>query len=682
MRLLLIAALLLPPALHAQVSCDTGRIALVLSGGGAKGLAHIGVLKTLDSLGIRPDLVVGTSMGSIIGALYASGYSASEIDSITRNIGFNRAFRSYKVRVPRPLEQLHPLLAWEQRATGFELQRGTVSESEVDAMLNRALLRGNLTARGDFDRLPIPYRAVATDIRNRQTVVLATGDLARAVRASMSLPIIFPPVHEDSAILMDGGLSANLPVDVARNLGARRVIVSDVGGTDPDSVDLTSAFGIMSRMVDFLFEQPPFPFGSGDVYIKPPVTHYGSLDFSDESVDSIIRRGRQAADSVLALPYCAFPRRTVRAVSFPARVDAVVWHGVGPGDQRFLSRTFALTQPGPIDTAAMTKGIDAIASGERYRSLWLRPSGEDNHVDLQPDVTPAARRMAAASIAYSSDLGGRLWIGAMDRNLGGSSVQGTAALLLGQIRQELFIDTRLLGLKPSSLVPFASISVAHESVRFFSSDSARGSGEFSESVTEGYGTLAVEQALGGGWFVSSGLFGHLWHESPDVDHGVGGINLTLGTGAHSDDPGVQARADWSTRYTRISLGGAAVLKAGGFRFGTRARYGWGKDLPPQLTLPLGGAESFPGLKYAELRGDREAMALLFVIHPLLKPLSMYVEGGAGQSALGGPAIPEGKWWMGGRIGVAVETALGPIRFDYGATRDGHDLVTFRIGRWF
>ncbi|HTO72731.1 MAG TPA: patatin-like phospholipase family protein [Gemmatimonadales bacterium] len=681
MRLLLVAALLLPPALRAQ-TCDSGRTALVLSGGGAKGLAHIGVLKTLDSLGIRPDLVVGTSMGSIIGALYASGYRAQEIDSIARNIGFNRAFRSYEVRAPRPLAPLHPLLVWEQRASGFELQRGTVSESEVEAMLNRALLRGNLIARGDFDRLPIPYRAVATDIRDRQTVVLAHGDLAEAVRASMSLPIIFAPIHRGDSILMDGGLSANIPVDVARELGACRVIVSDVSGSDPDSLDLASALGIMNRMVDFLFQQPPFDLDSGDVYIRPPVTHYGSLDFSPASVDSIVRLGRRAADSTLALPYRPFPPRAAPPAQFPSRVSAVEWRGARPGDERFLARTFNLTQPGPLDTASISRGLTAIASGERYRGMWLRPEGRDDFVSLQPDVTPAARRIGAASIAYSSDLGGRLWLGVMDRNLGGSSVQGTAAILLGQIRQELVLDTRLLGLRTSSLVPLASIRVAHESVRFFSTDSTHGSGEFSESVTEGYGLLGVEQGLGGRWYVTAGAFGHLWHESPSVDHGAAGLNLTVGTGAHSDDEGFNAQADWTTRYTRITAAGTGMVKAGSFRIGGTVRYGWGKDLPPQLTLPLGGPEGFPGLKYAELRGDREAMALVFVDHPILRPLSLYVEGGAGQSATGGPAVPEGRWWMGGRIGVSVDSPLGPIRFDYGATRDTHDLLTFRLGHWF
>lgn len=681
MRLLLLAALLLPATARAQV-CDTGRTALVLSGGGAKGLAHIGVLRTLDSLGIHPDLVVGSSMGAVIGALYASGYRAAEIDSIVRRMRFGRAFRSYQAVAPRPLDALHPLLVWEQRRSGFELQRGTVSESEVTAMLNRALLRGNLAARGDFDRLPIPYRAVATDLRDRRTVVLATGDLAKAVRASMALPLIFQPVRLGDSILADGGLSANIPIEVARSLGARRVIVSDVSGSNPDSLDLGSTLGTMARLIDFLFQQSAVARDSSDIYIRPEVTGYRPLDFSSSSIDSLIRLGGVAAREALAGPYCPFVAGPATNSTFPTRVISIQWRGARTGDQRFLGRTLNLAQTGPLDTASISQGLDALASGDRYRGLWLDPTGEDDYLRLSVDISPAARRIAGTSLAYSSDMGGRLWLGVLDRNLGGSSIQGSAILLLGQIRQELRLDTRLLGLKPRSLVPLAELRIAHESVRFFSDDSARGAGEFSQTVNEGHGMVGLEQGLGGGWYVAAGPFGHLWHESPVTDHAAAGLQFTLGTGSHADEPGFNAEGAWSTRYTRITVVGTALLRAGHFRFGGTARYGWGKDLPPQLTLPLGGSEGFPGMRYATLRGDREAMALAFVDHPILRPVTLYLEAGAGQSALGGPAIPVGTWWVGGRIGVAVDTPLGPIRFDYGVTRDWRDLLTFRLGHWF
>jgi hypothetical protein len=153
------------PARGLGQACPAGPTALVLSGGGAKGLAHIGVIRALDSLGIRPDLVVGTSMGAVIGAMYASGYTGKQIDSLSRALPLSQLFRTYSPQVPSSLGALQPIVVWEQRpGTGFVLQRSSVLESEVNALLNAGMFRGNLLARGDFDSLPIPFRAVATDL--------------------------------------------------------------------------------------------------------------------------------------------------------------------------------------------------------------------------------------------------------------------------------------------------------------------------------------------------------------------------------------------------------------------------------------------------------------------------------------------------------------------------------------
>src|SRR5665213_581515 len=192
----LLLLLLLPffyaPLARAQ-SCARDDVALVLSGGGAKGLAHIGVLEVMDSLGIRPQLVVGTSMGAIVGALYASGYSGKQIDSLAHTLPLSDIFRSFAPVAPRSLEFLQPLLYWEQGERGFNLQRSAASTAEANAITNNIALRGNLLARGNFDSLPIPFRAIATNLADRSLVVIGKGDLAQALRASYAIPLIFPP---------------------------------------------------------------------------------------------------------------------------------------------------------------------------------------------------------------------------------------------------------------------------------------------------------------------------------------------------------------------------------------------------------------------------------------------------------------------------------------------------------
>ena len=237
----------------AAQACDSPRpLALVLSGGGAKGLAHIGVLRVLDSLGIRPDLIVGTSMGSIVGAMFASGYSPNQIEEQARSLGLAQLFSRDGLRTPRSLGERRPLVVWQPGAGGFRTADASARQQAVGAALNRVLLSGNLAARGDFDSLPIPFRAIATDLRNREQVVLSGGDLARAVRASMAVPLVFDPERIDGRELIDGGIAANVPVAAARRAGAARVIVSDVGWRPPDSVRADNPLVVADLLVSYL----------------------------------------------------------------------------------------------------------------------------------------------------------------------------------------------------------------------------------------------------------------------------------------------------------------------------------------------------------------------------------------------------------------------------------------------
>lgn len=206
-------------AAEAQIgSCAPARTALVLSGGGAKGLAHIGLLQVLDSLGVVPDFIVGTSMGAVVGALYASGWSGKEIDSIVRASPGGSLIHTFDPVTPQALGHRRPMVAFAEGEGVSGLQTNALNEQDVNALLAQNLLLGNLRARGNFDSLPIPFRAVATDLRAHKPVILGSGDLPRSVRASISIPVVFTPVYMDGRYLADGGLVANVPVSIARQL--------------------------------------------------------------------------------------------------------------------------------------------------------------------------------------------------------------------------------------------------------------------------------------------------------------------------------------------------------------------------------------------------------------------------------------------------------------------------------
>ncbi len=249
-------------------ACGPARTALVLSGGGAKGLAHIGVLRVLDSLGIVPDFIIGTSIGSLVGALYASGYSGSQIDSIVRTSPGGTIIHTFDPTTPRVLGTKQPMLTYAEGEGVSGLQTNALNEREVNALLEEKLFMGNLRARGNFDSLPIPFRAVATNLRTHKAVVLGEGDLPRAVRASISIPIVFTPIYMNGMYLVDGGLAANVPVAIARELGAERVIVSDLSVPQSDTIPLFSSDAVMSRLMDYLADQPLPPMGPEDILIK------------------------------------------------------------------------------------------------------------------------------------------------------------------------------------------------------------------------------------------------------------------------------------------------------------------------------------------------------------------------------------------------------------------------------
>ena len=208
------------------------KIAIVLSGGGAKGIAHIPLLQALDSIGIVPDLIVGTSMGSIVGGLYAMGYSGNQIATISKEANWNQLLGGKTSLKDVSIEEKSEFAKY---LVDFDIRKGRPKVKS--ALLNDQNLREFISVYThpsysvlDFDKLPIPFRAVATDIVNGKEVILKDGDLAVAMRASMSIPSVFKPVPYKDVLLIDGGILNNFPADIAKKWGADIIIGSDVGG--------------------------------------------------------------------------------------------------------------------------------------------------------------------------------------------------------------------------------------------------------------------------------------------------------------------------------------------------------------------------------------------------------------------------------------------------------------------
>jgi len=282
------------------------RLALVLSGGGARGAAHIGVLKVLEELHVKPDLIVGTSMGSIVGGLYAAGYSSDQIEGILQGVDWKQIFvdkvdrtdRSYR----RKQDDTTFLIPLRLRFKGWKpyLPPSLLGGQRMALMLRSLEIQA--TGVEDFDRLSIPFRAVGANLADGQGVVIEGGSLATALRASMAIAGLFPPVEIDGFKLIDGGAASNLPIGIAQALGAERVIAVDITTPLGDIESLGSLVQIYNQWTGYITEgnrrEDLKRLRPGDVIITPELGDISFIGF--DRAPEAMAIGEQAARQAIA----------------------------------------------------------------------------------------------------------------------------------------------------------------------------------------------------------------------------------------------------------------------------------------------------------------------------------------------------------------------------------------------
>ncbi len=677
--ILLVLAWAAPRSVAAQ-ACGPGPTALVLSGGGAKGVAHIGVLLALDSAGIRPDLVVGTSMGAIIGGMYASGITPHQIDSLARALPLTGLFQASGPRAPLAWGGRLPVVQWAQGERGFALQAQTVDEPQANAILNAALLRGNLLARGNFDSLPIPFRAVATDLAAWQPVVLGEGDLAQAVRASIALPIVFSPERIGQRVLVDGGLTANIPVAIARELGAVRVIVSDVTErrADPDSIPGDAPLEVIERLFAVLFEQPRAAFGPEDLVVRPAVAGYRNLDFTPERVRELIVLGREAGLLALQEIPCQPADRPMPVTVLPGRVSGLLTERVE--ETPLLQRLLGVSAAQDVDLAALSAGILGLRTSDLYRSVWLNPRGNRDSVQFVPVAQRLPRRLAAVGLAYDNELGGQVWLGVLDRRGRASDLEFSGLFTLARFHTEVEAGARLYtGLSRYALSPVARAHFTNTVIRKFD---VPGVEDTRDDVQELRFLAGLDRSFFGGWRVTAGLEPLIWQVPDSEQRSALGGRLTVQQRREGGPRRVFGDAQWNTQWLRGELEAAVRVSDRKLVVEPRVRVAWGRDLPVHRTFVFGGDDGFPGLNRHELRGDREVLFSIQSAYRFAGPVSARLLVAAGRIATGGPLFDDDRWQSGLRTGIGVETPIGPIHFEYGWGSDGRRAGWARIGRWF
>lgn len=276
------------------------RVGLVLGGGGARGAAHVGVIQALDEMRIPVDCIVGTSMGALVGGIYASGKSAAEVNKLVRAIDWREtlAFASLREKLPMRRKQAgitySNSLEFGVRHGGMYAPAGIINTQHVEQVIRDLVHTGS--GQGDFDKLPIPFRSIATDMQSGEMIVFDHGDLSQAMRASMAVPGVFSPTLVEERVLGDGGLVRNLPVDVARSSCADVVIAAWLSTPTPDRDALLSPLALISRSLDVVIDanvrQQLESLTDNDVAIRIDTRDIGSADF--DRIEETIPLGKIA----------------------------------------------------------------------------------------------------------------------------------------------------------------------------------------------------------------------------------------------------------------------------------------------------------------------------------------------------------------------------------------------------
>jgi predicted acylesterase/phospholipase RssA len=303
-----VAVLILLLALSLSARSET--VALALSGGGSRGFAHIGVLKALEEEKLDPDLIVGTSMGAVVGGLYAAGYTANDLQSMATSTDWGSLFLDRPARrnlfLGKKETVSRHILSLRFRGWVPEVPLALTSGQRLTEQIFNLVQRAPYHPWPSFDDLRIPFRALATDLVSGQPVIFSRGDLAEAIRASISLPLVFTPYALDSLLLVDGGVIENIPVEAARSQGADVVVAVDVSsGLASDRFDMP--WELADRVTTVMQrERNAESRAKADVLIEPEVGPHPSTDFSD--IPQLIEAGYRAAQEHMAELRAAFAR--------------------------------------------------------------------------------------------------------------------------------------------------------------------------------------------------------------------------------------------------------------------------------------------------------------------------------------------------------------------------------------
>ena len=398
------------------------KVAVVLSGGGAKGMAHIGVLKVLEQAGIPVDIVTGTSMGSIIGGLYAIGYNASALDSVARAQDWSYVITDKEDLRNQSLSDRKKQSTYVY-TTGFTFGKrdhtaGGFIKGKNLAELFQQLCYGYTDSLNFSKDLPKAFACVATDIMTNTEVVFHQGRLPQAMRASMAIPAAFSPVRMGDKVLVDGGMRNNYPVDVARDMGADIVIGVTLSGKEKTASDIKGTMSVLSQIIDInCVNKYEDNIAITDLHFNVDPREFGTVSFSPQAIDSLIRYGEEEAmshwDEIIALkkrigikesfrPTILHPLRP-KVMTEKQRVADFVFRNMTPQDESFLKQKFHLRKTDSIDARLEQAITTSMRVDLFYQTAECRLVPHDNGMRVILSAGARKSMQLHAGVRYDTE---------------------------------------------------------------------------------------------------------------------------------------------------------------------------------------------------------------------------------------------------------------------------------------
>ena len=707
------------------------RVGLVLAGGGAKGGAHVGVLKVLEEMHIPIDCIAGTSMGALVGGGYASGIPAAGLEKFVTGIDWKSVVGGVGQRDLQTIEQKRAGVTYSNnlemglRDKRVVLPAGIVNTSNIEDLLRTYVARSR--AQTNFDQLPIPFRAVATDMVSGRMVVLDSGDLATAMRASMAIPGAFAPVVTEQHILSDGGMVRNIPVDVARDLCADVVIVVNLVEQEVGRDKLQTATQLLARSSDVMIVANENlqleSLTDRDVRIDVIMGDITTTDF--ERVPETVPLGEQAARAVadqlaaLAVPadeFFAWRSRVTEGQDIEAQLAAVTYKGLQRVNPQYLETRAKMHAGDEVDTAKISAEAQRMSALQEFESVEYRLTGDQAKPTLE--WWPKEKNWGPNYLKFDLGLYGseggdlgfvvyakhtRTWLnslGAEWRNevqLGYFNHLSTSLYQPLDVAQKFFIEPRVFWIRSWEDLFLDEERIARYRFSDWGGaiDLGANLGDDAQvrvsylntnrdaSVETGSSVLPEDRRH------DAGLVANATYDSRDTP-----FNPTRGLGAaleyvYSDDS-LGADRDW--QRLEAGVGWALPVRsdvvwmtlAGGTDFDT--------DLPLDRTFALGGPGSFPGFELGELRVTdywTASGSYLWKIKDIMsiRGQALYagvrLQVGQALDRLEETVLPdfdEDDTIYSGSVYLAGRTQAGPLTLGLGGTTTGSWSLWIAVGR--